>query len=254
MKNVKRPSLDAYLRDAESWAEDRNATADRSRRIAWWVAGVAAAIALLEAIALVLLVPLKKTEPYTLMVDRQTGFVQAIDPLSVERISPDSALTRSFLAQYVVARESFAIDRAQSDYRKVALWSAGGARDQYMRAMQPDSATSPFNTLPRRAVVDVEIRSVTSLSADTALIRFTTRRSDGGAPAQSERHYAATVTWRFRAAEMTADDRLLNPLGFQVTRYRRSPETLPEARPAAVAPAPAPVAVPSPVPSDEPAR
>lgn len=83
---------------------------------------------MLLALALVLLTPLKTVEPYTLLVDRQTGFVQAVDPLEPQRISGDAALTQSFLVQYVIARESFDIDSVQSSYRKVSLWSADSAR------------------------------------------------------------------------------------------------------------------------------
>ena len=57
-------------------------------------------------------------------------------------------------------------------------------------------------------------------------------------------HWAALITYRFSDADMTAGDRLTNPLGFQVTRYRRDPETLPEVQPAALpeaAPIPATV-------------
>ena len=48
----------------------------------------AATVAVLLAIALIVLMPLKTVEPYTLLVDRQTGFVQALEPLDPERISP----------------------------------------------------------------------------------------------------------------------------------------------------------------------
>jgi hypothetical protein len=48
-------------------------------------------------------------------------------------------------------------------------------------------------------------------------------------------HWAALLTYRFSDADMTAGDRLTNPLGFQVTRYRRDAETLPESLPADVA-------------------
>ena len=51
-------------------------------------------------------------------------------------------------------------------------------------------------------------------------------------------HWAALITYRFSDADMTASDRLTNPLGFQVTRYRRDPETLPEVQPAALPEAP----------------
>ena len=229
MNEMRHEKLDGYYTEAESWAEDRHAAIERSRRTAWVVALVLGAIALLEAIALVLLVPLKSVEPYTLLVDRQTGNVQALRPLQREIIAPDAALVRSFLVQYVIARESFDIDSLQADYRKVALWSAGEARERYVRSMQAGNPLSPLAALPRRAVVQVEILSVSSLSANSSLVRFTTRRVDSGAPSQPPQHWASIVSWRFSGAEMTAAGRLINPLGFQVTRYRRDPETLPVA-------------------------
>lgn len=239
MNDLRNEKLESYYRDAETWAEDRHASLDRSRRVAWIVASMAAAIAVLEAIALVLLIPLKTTEPYTLLVDRQTGYVQALSPLRREVIAPDAALTRSFLVQYVIARESFDIDSLQNDYRKVALWSVGEARERYQRAMQAGNPESPLATLSRRAVVSVEVRSVSSLSANTALVRFTTRRSDPAGADQPPQYWAAVVSYQFSGAEMTAADRLINPLGFQVTRYRRDAETLPEAVPQPVVVLPA---------------
>jgi type IV secretion system protein VirB8 len=35
------------------------------------------------------------------------------------------------------------------------------------------------------------------------------------------------ISYRYSGAPMSADDRLLNPLGFEVTRYRRDAETVP---------------------------
>jgi len=242
MNEMRHDKLESYYAEAESWAEDRHAGIARSQRTAWIVAAVLGSIALLEAIALVLLTPLKTVEPYTLLVDRQTGYVQALKPLQRETIAPDEALVRSFLVQYVIAREGFDIDSLQSDYRKVALWSAGEARERYVRAMQAGNPESPLATLPRRAVIQPEIVSLSSLSADTALVRFITRRVDAGAPSQAPQRWAAVIAWRFSGAEMTAADRLINPLGFQVIRYRRDAETQPDP-----APGPTPVVIDRPV-------
>jgi type IV secretion system protein VirB8 len=232
MSEPKDPALKTYLEDAASWADDRTRDLVSSRRTAWIVAAVAGVIALLEAIALILLTPLKTVVPYTLLVDRQTGHVEALKPLERATISPDTALIRSFLVQYVIAREGFDIDSLNDTYRKVALWSAGDARTRYLADMQASNPLSPLASLPRRALVQVQIRSVSSLKADTSLVRFTTTRSDPGAQAQPPQHWAAVVTYQFSAAPMRAEDRMVNPLGFQVTRYRRDAETLPEAVPA----------------------
>ena len=125
-----------YLSSAESWAADKEKSDARVLRMALIGAGVLGIIALCEAIALIALTPLKTVVPYTLLVDRQTGYVEALKPLERQIVAPDTALTRSLLAQYVIAREGFDVDSLRDDYRKVALWSTGEARDRYVATMQ----------------------------------------------------------------------------------------------------------------------
>lgn len=224
--------LKDYYREAESWAHDRERETSRSRRIAWTIAGIASAIAFVEALALYMLIPLKREIPYTLLVDRQTGYVQKINPLEAETIAPDTALTRSFIVQYVVARESFDKATLRDNYRKVGLWSAEEARERYLTLMRPNNPQGPLATLGRNSRVDVIVRSISSLSPNTALVRFTTNtQSDTGAGQQTAQHWASVINYRYTDADMSANDRLLNPLGFQVTRYRRDAETLPEQTP-----------------------
>ncbi len=213
---------------ADSWAWSVTDAAERSARRAWIVASVAAAIALLEAIALALLMPLKTVEPYTLLVDRQTGHVEALAPLDTRTIAPDAALTRSFLVQYVTARESFYAESLQEDYRKVTLWTGGDERKRYIDAMQATNPQSPLAFVPPGSTIKVEVRSVSSLSANSALVRFTTVRSDRAGGAMPPEYWAAVINYGFSDAAMSEADRLVNPLGFQVTRYRRDAERLPE--------------------------
>lgn len=213
---------------ADSWTRSVTHDLERSRRIAWIVASVAAAVALLLAIALVILLPLKATVPYTLLVDRQTGYVEALEPLEPQVVDADAALTRSFLVQYVIAREGFDADDLAADYRKVALFSADEARTRYLQQMRPNAPGNPFAVLAPGSTVSVEVRSVSSLAPGRSLVRYTTTRADrAGIPTLIE-NWAAVIDWRYSEAEMSAADRLLNPLGFQVTRYRTDPETLPE--------------------------
>lgn len=234
MNEVRSEELEQYYIEAESWSADRQRSVDRSRRIAWIVAGFAGVIALVEAFTLFLLIPLKREVPYTLLVDRHTGYVEALEPLEQDRITADSALTRSFLVQYVIARESFDIDTLQENYRKVGLMSAGEARQRYLSQMQSGTPGNPLATLPRRATVDVRISSVSSLSPDTAMVRFDTIQTDPGGQPQLAQTWATIIRYQYSDAEMSAADRLVNPMGFQVVRYRKDPETLPETQPAVV--------------------
>lgn len=211
-----------------SWATSVTEDLERSNRRAWIVAIIAAIIALLEALALVFLLPLKTVEPYTLLVDRQTGNVEALAPLDAQVVSADTALTRSFLVQYVIARESFALPTLQDDYRKVSLWSDGKVREAYQRLMNAANPASPLSALPKNSAIRTQVKSVSSLAEGRALVRFQTTRIDQGAAPQPAEHWAAIVNYSFSNAGMSEADRFVNPLGFQVTSYRRDAETLPE--------------------------
>lgn len=231
------PAPPDYLAQGASWAQDRRDALFRSRRTAWLVAGAATVVALCEALALVALLPLKTVVPYTLMVDRHTGYVQALKPLDAERVAPDRALTQSFLVQYVIAREGFDYDTVQSDYRKVGSWSAGRARADYLAAMQAANPASPFALYPHTTIVEVEVKSVTPLSDNVALVRYDTRRRDAGAAPQRARAWMAVIRYGFSGEPLSTADRFVNPLGFQVRTYRRSEEALPPPAASSAAPA-----------------
>jgi type IV secretion system protein VirB8 len=221
-----REKLDDYYANAGSWADERTQSIYASRKVAWIVAMVATIIALLLAIAIVFMLPLKTVEPHTLLVDKQTGFVQALDPSKPQQIAPSKALTQSFLVQYVEAREGFDIATVQGQFKKVALWSAGNAKSRYMSAMQATNPDSPLATLPRSTVIEVAVRSVSQLSENSAMVRFARVRRDQGGTEQPTENWVAVIKYRYSNAPMTVEDRYVNPVGFEVIDYRKDAETL----------------------------
>jgi len=225
-----------YYDEAATWSADVHGALRASRRVAWIIAGAAALIAVLEALALAALAPLKTVVPYTITVDRQTGYVETASSLKPGFLTQDQAVTQSFLVQYVIARETFDATDLREQYHKVMLWSASDARDQYQRMMQKTTPDSPLNLNSPSTIVSVTIKSVSLLSPTTALVRFDTTRRDVGSTTGSQQSWAAVLAFRYSNAPMSMGDRFLNPLGFQVTRYRRDAET---PGPSAVAAAPA---------------
>ncbi len=229
MNNQARESLDAYYREADSWATDQQDALRASRRIAWIIAAAAVVIAIFEALALVFLAPLKTVVPYTLMVDRNTGYVQALKPIDANLIAPNDALTQSFLVQYVIARESFDINELQANYRKVTLWSIDPTRSDYVTSMQYTNAGSPLAKYPRTTTISTRIRSVSPLGGKSALVRFETERHDAGGQTLPPRYWVAVIRYQFSTGPLSMEDRFINPLGFQVVAYRRDAESAPTA-------------------------
>lgn len=219
--------LDVYYANAGSWADERTQSIYASRKVAWIVAMVATGTAVLLVVAILFMLPLKTVVPHTLLIDKQTGFVQALDPTGAQTIAPQKALTQAFLVQYVEAREGFDLATVQGQFKKVALWSSGGAKIRYVNMMQATNPESPLVIYPRGTVIDVKVRSVSQLSDDSALVRFASNRREQGGTEAPQENWVAVIKYRYSNAPMTVEDRYVNPLGFEVTDYRKDAETLP---------------------------
>jgi type IV secretion system protein VirB8 len=224
----------AYYTEAASWADEAAAASKRSSRVAWRVAGAACAVALLEALALATLTPLKTTEPYVVTVDRQTGYVQTTQGLLPGgTLTQNQAVTQAALVQYVLAREGFDATDLKENYRRVQLWSAPEAKAAYLKWMSVQNPASPLKVNAPTATVAVSVKSVSMLDGATALVRFETETRAAGQTSGMVQPYTAAISFRWSGEPLKAEDRFVNPLGFQVTRYRRDAETVAPVMPAA---------------------
>lgn len=213
-----------YYAEAASWSQDVNGSLRASRSRARWAAGAALTVAALEALALMLLMPLKTVVPYTITVDRQTGYAQLTRGVELGPMSESDALVQSALAQYVIARETIDAADIAANYRKVGLWSNGSARREYLRGMDRSNPESVLNSANSATLITTTIKSITVMDKTNALVRFSTDRRDGDGPV-TRMDWAAVVQFGFTGAPLSMEDRLVNPLGFQVTHYRRDAET-----------------------------
>lgn len=215
---------EVYYEAARTWASDQASSAARETRIAWRVAAAAGLIALLLAITLFMLVPLKTVQPYVLTVDRQSGAVEPAMTVGNGRLTQNEAVIQAQLAGYVVARETFdATDLAQQ-YRRVQIMSSRPVATAYVAQMAATNPASPLRTLGRGDTVTIRVRSVSLIAENAGLVRFTAARSAIGAAPTQEVNYVAAISFGFNGQALKASDRFENPLGFQVTRYRRDQE------------------------------
>jgi type IV secretion system protein VirB8 len=214
-----------YVR-SRTWAFDMEAALRGQLGQARWFAVGAAIIAIVEAFALLLLTPLKTVVPIPILVDRQTGYTEVLKNDGSQQIRADAALVRSLLAQYVSARESFDIMTVRLDYHRVTLWSSGDARNGYVQTMPTSNPQSPLRRYPRTTIVETLVKSVSPIGPRTAMVRFATRTHDQSGAVSPPQSWVAVVTYRFDDGPMSAADRLMNPLGFQVVRYRKDAEVL----------------------------
>lgn len=215
---------DEYYAAARSWADGQVKVSARETRIAWRIAIAATAIAILLAITLLLLVPLKTVQPYVLTVDRQTGAVEPMTTLKEGRLSQNEAVIQAQLAGYVIARETFDATDLARQYHRVQVLSSAPVRQAYVAQMAASNPASPLNSLSRGDTVSVRVRSVSLISEGAAIVRYTTTRTAVGAGSGPTANYVAAISFGFNGRPLRQEDRFDNPLGFQVTRYRSDPE------------------------------
>lgn len=213
-----------YFENARSWAETQNGAALRERKIAWIIAGIATGVAVILAITLLILLPLKTVEPYVVTVDRNNGAVQVASGIEPGKLLQNEAVIQAELARYVRARESFDATDLPRMYRQVQLLSSRDVATAYVRFMSAKNAASPLNALNRGDTLSVTIKSVSLIAPGSAIVRFDVAQiaPGGGAPATGS--YVSAISFGFNGRPLKAADRFDNPLGFQVTRYRRDVE------------------------------
>lgn len=234
----------SYYAGSASWAEDSLAGLRASQKVAWRVAIAAGLLAFLLAIAIVIMLPLNKTLPFLVTVDRETGYVQATQTANIANTTARDAATKSALTLYVLARETFDSGDYRNNYQRTLRWSAGRAEAEYRTDWDRNNPNSVHTRYRPTTRVQVTVKNVTILSPNTAMVRFDTEQTEGPQTGGSRRPWVATLTYNFAPRPLPGADQYLNPLGFQVTDYRRDGETTDSfSMPAPpLPPAPAPVA------------
>ncbi len=217
-----------YISEVRSWDADRAANHSRLLRAAWAVAGAGWLCAIACAVALLLLMPLKRVEPFVVRVDSSTGIVDVV-PIYAGHAPMDQTVTRYFLAHYITTCERFNLATAESDYEECGAFHNAKRNQSWYALWALTNPASPLNVHRDGSVVRVTVTSVTFLDranglADLAQVRYLKTEQQNSGAAKSVTHWIGTV--RYSYASPAADPRIRrwNPLGFKVADLVSEPE------------------------------
>jgi type IV secretion system protein VirB8 len=246
--------------------------ARKSERRAWMVTFASLGLTLILAGGYYYMLPLKQSVPYVVIADPLSGVASVAslrDSQTFQQLTSEDALTRSNVAQYVVARESYDIALMNlRDWRLVHSMSMPAVAAEYRAANSELNPESPFKRLGVDKAIRVKILSITPIDSGVGgfgmQVRFQRslydKREARSTPMDNR---MATLMYHYEhSLAMEEEDRFLNPLGFQVTQYRvdidrattpnlDADESLTAALRESAAPLPpAPTAVPGALPAD----
>lgn len=229
-------ALEPYFQEAASWDRDRAAMNERSVRIAWRIAIGACVLTVIAITALMMLMPLKRVEPFVIRVDSATGVVDVV-PVFAGRADMPETVTRYFLDHYVTVCERFNFSTAESDYEECASFNSPARNNVRYALWDRSNPLSPLNIYKDGSSIRAQVSAITFFKRgnggeDLAQIRYTKTRRVGGTGSEQVSHWIATVQYVYGEPSKDPRARRWNPLGFKIVDYRAEAEVLPAPEPA----------------------
>jgi type IV secretion system protein VirB8 len=224
-------ALERYFQEATSWDKDRAAMNERSVRIAWRIAIGACALTVISMMALMLLMPLKRVEPFVIRVDNSTGIVDVV-PVFAGNAQMSETVTRYFLDHYVTVCERFNFSTAESDYEECASFHGSARNNAWVSMWDRSNPLSPLILYKDGSSIRAQVSAITFFQhgnggQDLAQIRYTKTRRVGGTGSDEVSHWIATVQYVYGDPPTDPRVRRWNPLGFKIVDYRAEAEVMP---------------------------
>jgi len=195
---------------------------EKSNKRAWLVAWVAVILAILMGGLIAYMLPLKKTEPYLVKVDRTTGMAEILTVVDKKQLTGEEALDKYFANIYVVKRESYYDNLITQDYVWVQEHSSNIVAQEYRALYEGDNARDK-----KLANFEVEGKPLSvvlgeSAGTKTAQIRIELTQKDLRTNNSTNKiTKVVTLSYDYFPNKPKSEaERLSNPLGFTVTSYR----------------------------------
>jgi type IV secretion system protein VirB8 len=206
---------------------DRRAVAgETSRRVAWRVAGSFGAIAVISiAVAggAVATSMRPAPPPQILVVDRANGVVQPLISLVEFQMSPEEATIRRNVNTFVLAREGYSYEQADTHYYTAAAFMSPQLQTQWAQKWEKSNPESPPNKYKKERRVRVKVGAITVLrnglgTAIGARASFT-RAELANDVEEPSTDWIANISFHWVNQPTNERDRRINDLGMEITDY-----------------------------------
>jgi len=222
---VETDKLKEYFERSRRWEQEELRSALRSKRLAWTVAGIAGIGMIVSVGAVAALAPLKTVEPFLVRVDNSTGIVDTASSLTDAPELYDEAIQRYFIGKYVRTRESYSRQMQEWLFQEVSTMSTGPVQETYANWISGNNPNSPQHIYGPNGIVTVTIKSIQLVRPGLASVRY--MQTAQYEQSRTTKHWIATLSYEFLPkAELTIQQRLINPLAFAVLEYRTDPEVV----------------------------
>ncbi|MDN5247542.1 MAG: type IV secretion system protein [Wolbachia endosymbiont of Tyrophagus putrescentiae] len=159
-------------------------------------------------------------EPFVIEIEKKSGIVQLVDPVTVKQYSADETLNNHFMVEYIKVREVFNSYSYKEDHEKVRLFSSATVYREFSQNISSQDTEKLANLYSDFVKTDFKVRSIQRLNDNqTYQLRFSIifTRKDGSS---TKKNRIVIMSYRYAPLELDDQARYINPLGFQVISYR----------------------------------
>jgi len=154
----------------------------------------------------------KSLEPYIIEIEEKTGIPTVVKQEGIKEFTGNELMKKYFLNQFLHASTAYNPKTYPTDAQKVRVFSNQAVFNNFRSRIRP-------RNLGTETLITVQIKSIQFPEDNTAQIRIL-RKTTRGNTEISESNELVTLSFYFDPnLKLTNQERLLNPLGFQVRDY-----------------------------------
>ncbi|WP_084621628.1 virB8 family protein [Luteibacter yeojuensis] len=253
------PKIDEAVQQGVNFEVTLSDNARRAEKRAWTVAICSCIVSVILAGGYFYMLPLKEKVPFIVLADPYSGtasVARLTDDLVNRQITSSEAVNRSNIAHFIIARESYdlAISNLR-DWPTVLTMSSPDVAQPYLDLHADGNPQAPFKVYGKAHAIRIKILSIvlngvpgqTPTGATVRFQRSVYDKNNGSSYLLDSK--IATMAFSYKPnLRMDDQNRIENPLGFQVSSYRvdndygnAPPPEVPVTAPAGAAGQPAPV-------------
>ncbi len=218
-KAVEVNSQGGTVSDARNWYSDRYETLIVQRNVLFLISLIAVIATIFASFVVLRVTMNKEIIPMLVEVEDKTGFTNIVNPEDSQIWTSDKALNEYFLMKYMEARETYNIASYLYNYDTVVrVMSTSQVYNQFKSSISGSS--NPAARYGASNSTSLQIRSIQYLPSSSngdknVQVRFTIVERQGG------KYYnkIVSILYNFVQMQLTMDERMVNPLGFQVKSY-----------------------------------
>lgn len=203
----------------KSWYSNKYQIIVFQRNILFLISFLAITSVLIAVIFVKQIMASKSLVPFVIEIEEKSGIPTIVEQLTESHFTADVSLKRYFIYSFLSAAQGYNPGTFREDYKKLALFSTPTVFRQVQASINPRNPQSPAAMIGNRGIIEVAIKSLIFQTPTSATIRYRLKNIGNVSGFANNRDMIAEIEFRFANLTLSQEDRYINPLGFQVTKF-----------------------------------